>query len=69
VTGDCHAGILWEPGGEIPPGHPTQRDRESIALITANLRTSATRIRRLTPANNRSEIVRAKDNVAAYGGA
>ena len=23
VTGDCHAGILWEPGGEIPPGHPT----------------------------------------------
>ena len=25
VTGDCHAGILWEPGGEIPPGHPTSR--------------------------------------------
>ena len=23
VTGDCHAGILWEPGGEIPPGDPT----------------------------------------------
>jgi ribosomal protein S18 acetylase RimI-like enzyme len=23
VTGDCHAGILWEPGGESPPGHPT----------------------------------------------
>ncbi|MHB8290724.1 MAG: hypothetical protein ACYDEY_16165, partial [Acidimicrobiales bacterium] len=23
VTGDCHAGSLWEPGGEIPPGHPT----------------------------------------------
>jgi putative transposase len=23
VTRDCHAGILWEPGGEIPPGHPT----------------------------------------------
>ena len=25
VTGDCHAGILWEPGGEIPPGDPTAR--------------------------------------------
>ena len=24
VTGDCHAGILREPGGEIPPGHPTR---------------------------------------------
>ena len=23
VTRDCHAGILREPGGEIPPGHPT----------------------------------------------
>jgi putative transposase len=23
VTRECHAGILWEPGGEIPPGHPT----------------------------------------------
>ena len=23
VTGDCHAGILREPGGEIPPGDPT----------------------------------------------
>jgi hypothetical protein len=23
VTGDCHAGILWEPGGAIPPGDPT----------------------------------------------
>jgi len=23
VTGDCHAGILWEPGGEIPSGDPT----------------------------------------------
>ena len=23
MTRDCHAGILWEPGGEIPPGHPT----------------------------------------------
>ena len=27
VTGDCHAGILWEPGGEIPPGHPTTESR------------------------------------------
>ena len=25
MTRDCHAGILWEPGGEIPPGHPTSR--------------------------------------------
>jgi len=24
VTRDCHAGILREPGGEIPPGHPTR---------------------------------------------
>ena len=24
MTGDCHAGILWEPGGEIPPGDPTR---------------------------------------------
>ena len=23
MTGDCHAGILWEPGGAIPPGDPT----------------------------------------------
>ena len=23
MTGDCHARYLWEPGGEIPPGHPT----------------------------------------------
>jgi len=23
VTRECHAGILREPGGEIPPGHPT----------------------------------------------
>ena len=26
VTGDCYARILWEPGGEIPPGHPTIRE-------------------------------------------
>ena len=25
MTGDCHAGILREPGGGIPPGHPTRR--------------------------------------------
>ena len=24
VTRECHAGILWEPGGEIPPGPPDQ---------------------------------------------
>ena len=24
MTRECHAGILWEPGGEIPPGHPTE---------------------------------------------
>ncbi len=23
VRGDSHAGILWEPGGAIPPGDPT----------------------------------------------
>ena len=23
MTRECHAGILREPGGEIPPGHPT----------------------------------------------
>ncbi len=28
VTGDCYARILWEPGGEIPPGHP---DRPRVA--------------------------------------
>jgi hypothetical protein len=22
VRGDFHALVLWEPGGEIPPGHP-----------------------------------------------
>jgi hypothetical protein len=32
VTGDCHAGILREPGGEIPPGHLTSilRPRPSV---------------------------------------
>jgi hypothetical protein len=32
VTRECHAGILWEPGGEIPPGHPTDvlRPRPSV---------------------------------------
>ena len=33
MTRDCHAGILWEPGGEIPPGHPTSgvlRPRPSV---------------------------------------
>ena len=30
MTGDCHAGILWEPGGEIPPGDPTSY-RGSVA--------------------------------------
>ena len=29
MTGDCHAGILWEPGGEIPPGDPTSTQRMS----------------------------------------
>ena len=24
MTRECHAGILREPGGEIPPGHPTR---------------------------------------------
>jgi hypothetical protein len=28
MTGDCHVRILWEPGGEIPPGHPTHRELE-----------------------------------------
>ena len=23
VTRECHAGILWEPEGEIPSGYPT----------------------------------------------
>ncbi|MDA8401156.1 MAG: hypothetical protein M0008_14165, partial [Actinomycetota bacterium] len=33
VTGDCHAGSLWEPGGEIPPGHPTPgRDLRALAI-------------------------------------
>ncbi len=33
MTRDCHAGILREPGGEIPPGHPTRsilRPRPSV---------------------------------------
>ena len=33
MTRECHAGILREPGGEIPPGHPTERVfRESKSL-------------------------------------
>ena len=32
MTRECHAGILREPGGEIPPGHPTGilRPRPSV---------------------------------------
>ena len=32
VTRECHAGILREPGGEIPPGDPTRllRQRSSV---------------------------------------
>src|ERR1022692_2982903 len=36
MTGDCHVRILWEPGGEIPPGHPTLRGREAAWLIRAH---------------------------------
>jgi hypothetical protein len=32
VTRECHAGILWEPGGEIPPGHPTSVLREGASV-------------------------------------
>ena len=33
MTRECHAGILREPGGEIPPGHPTCRVlREGAAV-------------------------------------
>ena len=32
MTRECHAGILWEPGGEIPPGHPTGVLREGAAV-------------------------------------
>ena len=30
MTRECHAGILREPGGEIPPGHPT---RKRLAVV------------------------------------
>jgi hypothetical protein len=36
VTGDCHAGILWEPGGEIPPGHPTAERRFRFVALPAD---------------------------------
>src|ERR1035441_6461927 len=41
VTGDCHAGILWEPGGEIPPGHPTTPRRHSYQPQPARSATPA----------------------------
>ena len=34
MTGDCHAGILREPGGEIPPGHPTGSVLREGASVT-----------------------------------
>ena len=35
MTGDCHAGILWEPGGEIPPGDPTPEPRIATDPLVA----------------------------------
>ena len=32
VTRECHAGILREPGGEIPPGHPTSILRQGPSV-------------------------------------
>ena len=34
MTRECHAGILWEPGGEIPPGHPTSSVLREGASVT-----------------------------------
>jgi hypothetical protein len=35
VTGDCHAGIPWEPGAAMTPGHPTfSRKCSFLALVT-----------------------------------
>jgi hypothetical protein len=50
VTGDCHAGDLREPGGAIPPGHPTPRQaRLRDALHRAPSCLGTDRLRRQAP--------------------